>query len=231
MTVIDIHAAKQNNRIVPSVRETLPSRMRTNSSTAIPCPVSASRREMLADAVVPRIRTTPTTRPMFTMLLPRASPMAISGRPSVAAVTATVSSGLDVANAATVAPITPAGRRSQAARPTRPRTKSSPPTPAERSPSTSRKRSIATGRLRTVGWTICRPGFPARHRHRTRRRSLRRHASHLFHPGMVWSRALLTRATARPRARSSAGQSRHASRRRPSRSRDPGWPGRSSRRA
>ena len=53
---------------------------------------------------------------------------------SKAAATDTDSSGLEVAKAATVAPTTPAGTLAQRARPTSPRTKSSPPAPARTNP-------------------------------------------------------------------------------------------------
>jgi hypothetical protein len=53
----------------------------------------------------PRIRATLTT------LLPSASPSAISGRPASAELTETESSGLDVANAAIVAPMMPGEMR------------------------------------------------------------------------------------------------------------------------
>ncbi len=72
---------------------------------------------------------------MLTTLLPSASPSAICGVPASADVIDTDSSGLDVANAATVAPTIPGATRAHVARLTVPRTKSSPPMPALRTPS------------------------------------------------------------------------------------------------
>lgn len=70
----------------------------------------------------------------FTTLLPRASPSEISGSPAKAELMATDNSGLEVAKAATVAPTMPGEMRAQRARPTAPRTKSSPPAPAHTTP-------------------------------------------------------------------------------------------------
>jgi hypothetical protein len=79
----------------------------------------------------------PNTRPRFTRFEPVASPRANAESPSAAAMTDTVSSGLEVANAATVAAMTPAGMRSAIDNPTVPRTKRSPPTAASATPRTS----------------------------------------------------------------------------------------------
>ena len=71
----------------------------------------------------------------LTTLLPSASPRAICGSPASAALMDTDSSGLEVANAATVAPTMPGETRAQVASPTAPRTNSSPPIPAQTTPS------------------------------------------------------------------------------------------------
>ncbi len=68
------------------------------------------------------------------MLLPNASPRAISGRPAVAELTPTDSSGLEVAKAATVAATIPGAIRAWIAAPTAARTNSSPPAAAARTP-------------------------------------------------------------------------------------------------
>jgi hypothetical protein len=76
----------------------------------------------------------PRTSATLTTFEPSASPSAISGFSAAAAPIATETSGVEVAKAATVAPITPAGTRSQAAIPTAARTNSSPPAAAQTSP-------------------------------------------------------------------------------------------------
>ena len=73
-------------------------------------------------------------RATFTTLLPSASPKDISGSPAKAELIATDNSGLEVANAATVAPIIPGEIRSHRAKLTEPRTNSSPPAPAHITP-------------------------------------------------------------------------------------------------
>jgi hypothetical protein len=78
-------------------------------------------------------------RATFTILLPSASPKAMPGVPAKAALTATAHSGLEVANAATVAPMIPARIRAQCAKPTAPRTNSSPPAPAAMTPNRNRR--------------------------------------------------------------------------------------------
>ena len=76
----------------------------------------------------PRINAT------LTMLLPKASPSAIAVSPASDALMETDSSGLEVANATTVAAMMPGDTRAQRARPTAPRTKSSPPAAAQTAP-------------------------------------------------------------------------------------------------
>jgi hypothetical protein len=73
-------------------------------------------------------------RATLTTLLPSASPSAIRGVPFKAELIETVSSGLDVAKAATVVAMMPAEIRMAPAMPTVPRTKSSPPAPAQAMP-------------------------------------------------------------------------------------------------
>jgi hypothetical protein len=61
-------------------------------------------------------------------------PSATDASPFKVAMTETASSGLEVANAAIVSPMIPAGTRHHAAIPTDPRTNSSPPMPAATTP-------------------------------------------------------------------------------------------------
>jgi hypothetical protein len=61
------------------------------------------------------------------------------GSVSLASLMDTVSSGLEVANAATVAPTSPGDTRAQCASPTVPRTNNSPPISAQRIPSVRAK--------------------------------------------------------------------------------------------
>ncbi len=78
----------------------------------------------------------------LTTLLPSASPREISGAPLSAELMATVSSGLEVANAAIVAAMMPGEMRAALARPTVPLMKSSPPPPAKASPNSNATQAL-----------------------------------------------------------------------------------------
>ena len=135
ITVTANQPAKVSRRMIPSPRLRLPSSARARTSRGAARAGGISRRRSRPRAVIPPSRIAMArTSPMLTTLLPRRSPSAISGRPAVAALIATDISGLEVANAATVAATMPGATRARAAPPTVLRTKSSPPTPAAMTP-------------------------------------------------------------------------------------------------
>ena len=98
----------------PSTRESSPSRNRTPVIMGINNATGKSRFTLSRGLWIPEItKARPRIRATFTTLLPRASPRAIWGVPARAAFIETDNSGLDVANAATVAPIMPGEIRAQ----------------------------------------------------------------------------------------------------------------------
>ena len=119
-----------NNK--PSNLESSPSRHRTPVIKGTSNATGKSRFTLSRGLWIPEITNAKARiKATFTTLLPRASPRAIWGFPAIAAFIETDNSGLD-----TVAPIIPEETRAQEARPTAPRTNSSPPMPAHTTPKT-----------------------------------------------------------------------------------------------
>ncbi|EGM68102.1 hypothetical protein SOHN41_04006 [Shewanella sp. HN-41] len=119
----------------PSILESTPSRNSTPVMTGINNATGKSRFTLSRGLWIPEMTSVRARmNATLTTLLPRASPSAIWGVPARAALIETDNSGLEVANAATVTPIIPGEIRAQWARPTVPRTNSSPPMAAHTRP-------------------------------------------------------------------------------------------------
>lgn len=144
-------STNSDSNSAPSARDNTPSsamiKVRTGTARArTKSRLSSAKRAVSA----PNNSAKPRIKPIFTTLLPSASPRPISGLPASAARVDTVNSGLEVAKAARVVATSSLGRRNPAATPSTPLRKASPPNAANgMAASSTRKSVVARGRVMT----------------------------------------------------------------------------------